>query len=109
MFCPNCGEYVDDTAMMCAKCGVPLKKEMPQKIDNHLVGAILVTLCCCLPFGIVSIVKACQVNTKLAQGDFAGAQESANSAQKWITLSIVLGLISLVLNIIIQFAATIRT
>ena len=28
-----------------------------QNIPNHLVWAILSTLFCCLPFGIVSIVK----------------------------------------------------
>ncbi len=31
--------------------------------DNNLVWAILVTVFCCLPLGIVSIVKSSQVNT----------------------------------------------
>ena len=42
-------------------------------VPNHLVWAILSTLFCCLPLGIVSIVFAAQVNGKLAAGDVAGA------------------------------------
>ena len=46
------------------------------QVPNNLVWAILSTLFCCLPAGIVSIVYAAQVNGKLAAGDIAGAQES---------------------------------
>ena len=41
--------------------------------QNYLVWAILTTLFCCLPLGIVSIVFAAQVDGKLASGDYAGA------------------------------------
>ena len=30
----------------------------PVRPDNYLVVAILTTICCCMPFGIVSIVYA---------------------------------------------------
>ena len=49
----------------------------PQKVDNFLVPSILATIFCCLPTGIAAIVFAAQVNTKVAQGDYAGAQASA--------------------------------
>ena len=49
-----------------------------QYVPNHLVWAILSTLFCCLPLGIVSIVFAAQVNGKLAVGDMAGAQEASD-------------------------------
>ena len=38
--------------------------------DNNLVWAILSTLFCCLPLGIVSIVKAASVNSLWAQGQY---------------------------------------
>ena len=25
MYCPNCGEQIDDKAVVCPKCGVPVK------------------------------------------------------------------------------------
>ena len=40
--------------------------------NNNLVLGILVTIFCCLPFGIVSIVKSTSVSKLWATGDFAG-------------------------------------
>ncbi|HEX3068826.1 MAG TPA: CD225/dispanin family protein [Thermoanaerobaculia bacterium] len=68
--CPNCGS------------GTPAFAA-PPKIQNYLVTAILVTLCCCQPPGIVAIIYAAQVNSKLAGGDIAGAQASARLAKIW--------------------------
>src|SRR6188474_1925282 len=59
----------------------------PQPPNNNLVLAILSTVLCCLPLGIVSIVKAAEVNSKWAQGDYAGAQASADAAKKWAFIS----------------------
>jgi ABC-type multidrug transport system permease subunit len=69
----------------------------PPRPDNNLVGAILSTLCCCLPFGIVSIVYAAQVNTKYSVGDYGGAAESAAKSKTWMWWGVGIGL---VLNLI---------
>jgi len=53
------------------------------KPDNNLVWGILCTLLCCLPLGVISIIKATNVDTKWANGDFAGAIEDAKSARNW--------------------------
>ncbi|HVE92505.1 MAG TPA: CD225/dispanin family protein [Actinomycetota bacterium] len=55
--------------------------------------AILSTLLCCMPFGIVSIVFAAQVNSKVAAGDQQGARESSANAKKWAIISAVLGIL----------------
>lgn len=71
---------------------------------NHLVWAILTTLFCCLPLGVVSIVYAAQVNTKWQMGDVAGAHESSNKAKQFaIWSAIALGIL-LVLYVILIFA-----
>jgi len=57
--------------------------------NNNLVWAILTTVLCCLPFGIVAIIKAAEVNGKWAQGDYAGAQASAAAARKWSIVSAI--------------------
>jgi hypothetical protein len=62
------------------------------KVPNYLVQAILTTLCCCLPFGIVAIVYAAQVDGKAAGGDYAGALQSSESAKMWCWIAFGLGL-----------------
>jgi hypothetical protein len=56
-------------------------------VPNYLVWAILATLCCCLPAGIVAIVYAAQVDGKLSGGDFHGAVEASNNAKMWSWIS----------------------
>lgn len=70
---------------------------MAAYVQNYLVQAILVTLFCCLPFGIVAIVFAAQVNAKLAGGDFEGAVNSSNSARTWCWVSFLCGLVPILL------------
>ena len=53
-------------------------------VPNYLVPAILATIFCCMPMGIVSIVYAAQVNSKLMAGDYAGAVDSSNKAKLWV-------------------------
>lgn len=57
--------------------------------DNHLVWGVLTTLFCCLPLGIISIIKANQVNTLWAQGLHAQAQAASSEARKWAVWSAV--------------------
>jgi heme/copper-type cytochrome/quinol oxidase subunit 2 len=58
-------------------------------VPNHLVWAILTTLFCCLPLGIVSIVYAAQVDGKRAAGDLPGAWEASRKAKLWAIWSAV--------------------
>ena len=63
------------------------------KPPSHLVGAVLATLLCCMPFGIVAIIYAAQVDSKFNAGDYVGAQNASNTARTWLIVSIVLGLL----------------
>jgi hypothetical protein len=58
---------------------------------NWLVESILVTIFCCLPFGIAGIVFASQVNSKWSTGDFAGAQQSSKEAARWTKIGFWIG------------------
>ena len=60
----------------------------PPNVPNYLVQSILVTLFCCLPFGIVAIVFASQVNGKLQAGDIQGAMHASKQAKMWCTISL---------------------
>ena len=59
--------------------------------SNHLVWAILCTIFCCLPLGIVSIVYASKVNSQWAIGDYAGAESSAGKAKTWALVGTIIG------------------
>lgn len=65
----------------------------PSKPGNNLVPAILVTLFCCLPFGIAAIVFASQVDSKYAAGDYAGAEASAARSKFWMWWALGVGLV----------------
>ena len=78
---------------------------------NYLVWAILSTIFCFLPLGIVSIVFAAQVNSKWAVGDVAGAQRASELAKKLTIWSVVVGVIGYVILVvgIIAFGALLGT
>jgi hypothetical protein len=76
----------------------------PAKPDNNLVGAIVSTLCCCLPFGIVSIVYAAQVNTKYSVGDYAGAEASAAKSKQWMWWGVGIGVVVNLIYILVVLA-----
>ena len=61
----------------------------PAMPDTYLVWAILATLLCCMPFGIVSIVKASQVSTLYYQGNYAEARAASRAARNWAIASAV--------------------
>lgn len=69
---------------------------IPAPPKNYLAESILVTIFCCMPFGIVGIIKAARVGSLYSQGRYQEAQNASRSAWKWckwgflITLSIYL-------------------
>ena len=110
MFCSKCGAAVTDGAAVCSSCGTPVNAAVPAsgaKIENHLTGAILTTLCCCLPFGIVSIVYAAKVNGLVAAGDLVGAQKAADQAKTWIAWGVGIGIVVQLISAIVQVIAVV--
>ncbi|QEG43269.1 CD225/dispanin family protein [Roseimaritima ulvae] len=75
------------------------------KPNNYLVQSILVTLCCCLPLGIVAIIFAAQVDSKWNSGDHAGAVAASENAKKWSMIALVLGIIANIGVVILQVVA----
>ena len=121
IYCSTCGRESDPNARFCDNCGAELAPQaggpqyvpgMPQQggpgygdephIDNYLVWAILATICCCIPAGIVAIVYAAQVNGKMAAGDYATALRYSNNARTWCWIALGLGIAAAVLGIIVN-------
>ena len=81
----------------------PPYQRPPTHVNNNLVWAILATIFCCVPTGIVAIIYAAQVNGRLDRGDIAGAQRCANKAQTWAIASVVLGVSGAVIYFFVYF------
>jgi hypothetical protein len=100
VFCTTCGTQNDGTASHCVQCGNILLHprhngtgiSIGMTVPNYLVQAILVTIFCCVPFGIPAIVFAAQVNSKLEGGDYTGAVEASKKAKIWCWVSFLIGL-----------------
>ena len=73
---------------------------MPMPPKNYLVESILVTLFCCLPFGIAGIIYASKVEGLHRAGDIAGAQEASANAKKWMRWGLIGGIITIVLTFV---------
>ncbi len=79
-------------------------------IPNYLWQSIVVTVLCCVPFGIPAIVYAAKVDGLKARGDIQGAMAASKNAKMWCLIAMILGLIGFVVIIALQvFAATLST
>jgi len=95
MYCVHCGTERAGNAIACAQCGRSVRQfAAPEAVPNYLVQSILATLCCCLPLGVVAVIYAAQVNSKLAAGDVAGARVSAARARTWSIVSLIAGIVT---------------
>ena len=59
------------------------RPKKPSRPDSNMLWAILSTLFCCLPLGIVSIIYAAKVDGLYGSGDYEGAKEAAEKAMKY--------------------------
>lgn len=80
---------VSETTEFGSVVGTPTENNKP---SNYFVPAILSLICCCLPFGIVSVVYASQVDSKWDSGDRDGARKAAGSAKMWFWIAFGIGL-----------------
>lgn len=96
MYCKQCGAHIDDDVKFCPSCGQPVTSVCQADVpalrpvsanqekcpSNHLLMAVLVTLFCCLPFGII-IIYASKVDTAWRDGYPEMAQSYSRKAKNW--------------------------
>ena len=105
MFCRECGAEISDQAVACPRCGVPVANkgfsaDGKPVVPTHMVMAVLTALFCCQIGGIIAIIYAAQVSTKLAQGDIAGARSASRTAHGWIVANLCIGLLGVLAYIV---------
>ena len=65
----------------------------PTRPDSYLALAIISTIICCMPLGIVSIVYATKVNSLYADGNYDEAKRASKNAKTWGLVSIGMGVL----------------
>lgn len=60
---------------------------------SNLVWAILSTVLCCMPAGVVAIIYAVKVMNKYREGDIEAAKRASETGAWWCIASIVLGIV----------------
>ncbi|WP_346699390.1 CD225/dispanin family protein [uncultured Alistipes sp.] len=75
-----------ESANSASTASAPQPQEV--KPDNFLAWAIISTILCCLPFGIVAIVYASQVDSYWFAGNHEAARRSARNARTWTWVSV---------------------
>ncbi|XP_022111498.1 proline-rich transmembrane protein 1-like [Acanthaster planci] len=69
--------------------------------DDYLIQAILVTVFCFWPTGIIAIIKSLDSRRAAQMGDVQGAQLSSKAARKLSIISLIVGIAVLVIIAII--------
>jgi len=65
----------------------------PPRPDSYLALALISTIVCCLPIGIVSIIYATKVNSLYADGYYDEANRASKNAKTWGLVSIGIGVL----------------
>lgn len=73
--------------------GAPAPADEEPMPPTYLVWAIIATLCCCLPTGVVALIYASKVSPLYLRGDFKGSREASEKAGWWVIITFVCGLI----------------
>ncbi|TDO05680.1 CD225/dispanin family protein [Sunxiuqinia elliptica] len=77
----------------------PMNQRPPK---TWLVESILVTLFCCLPFGIAGIVNAAKVESRFYAKDIEGAQRASSEAGKWTKIGFFIGIAGIAIYFILM-------
>lgn len=72
---------------------LPPKMPQPPMPPTFMVWAILSTICCCLPAGVVAIIFSSQVSSRYFAHDYEGARRASERTELWIIISIVAGIV----------------
>lgn len=113
MQCSKCGREIPQGTTFCPGCGaqVFVAQQAPgapmTPVKNWLVPAILATIFCCLPFGIVSIIFASRANSEASAGNYQQAQINADKAKTWFWIAFGVGIVVQIISGIVQIVAAV--
>lgn len=66
-----------------------LQNPRPPRPTSWLIPAILATIFCCLPFGLMSVIYASKVDNLYADGRYEEAERASRQARNWFIGAVV--------------------
>lgn len=105
----NASPVTSATPSQTSAAAAPQSQPEQVKPDNFLPWAIVSTILCCLPFGIVAIVYASQVDGYWFAGKHEAARRAAKNARTWtwVSIGVAAGCWLIYLICVVVFAAAI--
>lgn len=73
----------------------------PPKPDNYQVWAVLSTFFCCLPIGILSLMKSNQVDTLWASGNYDEAIKASEDVKKYLLIALICAAIGIIAGLLL--------
>lgn len=67
--------------------------------SSNMLLAVLTSLCCCMPLGIVAVIKASRVKLFYEKGEYALAIKASAQARRYCYVGIFLSLICWMLSL----------
>ncbi len=58
---------------------------------TYLAWALISTILCCIPFGVIALIQSSKVQSQWQQGDYNGAMRASKSAKDWSIASFASG------------------
>jgi hypothetical protein len=82
-------------------------RNRPRHVKTYLVESILVTLFCCMPFGVAAIIFAAQASGAVSSGNYEKAESLAGQAKNYVTIAVIIGLLINVIGFIFGFVGAV--
>lgn len=73
----------------------------PERPKSWLLESILATIFCCLPFGIIGIINALDVESRYNAKEYDKSIRASNEAKRWCKYALIVGLICLALPLLL--------
>lgn len=77
------------------------EQNKPTRPDSHLALAIITTVMCCLPLGIVAIIKSTKVDQYYNNGDYSEARQASEDVKKFSYIGMGISAVFMVIYFIL--------
>ena len=75
-------------------------------IPTLILPSILLTCCCCFPFGVAALAHGFRVKSHLARGEFEAALEASEKARRLLKIGFIAGIAAAIVVMLLEMIAS---